>query len=302
MKLFYYQRPDGLQNFGDQLNAWLWHQLLPGFFDEDETTIFVGIGTLLNHLLPQRVSTAKQLIIFSTGVGYEKPLKGIPDHWKIYCVRGQYSANSLNLSSNLAITDAGILVRKLFKFNLPKLYSFAYMPHIHHVKSSGKFLQKICHKIGWGYINPSDSIEQILTQISQTQILLTEAMHGAIVADAFRVPWIPIITSPRILKFKWQDWCSSIHVTYKPYYLYPLIEGYPTYGRGLRSSLRAGYHWSQSLLQFPPLTPYSLEQQLLQVAQNSQPILSSQTHLEQLILQLEQQLEQVKQDFSELRT
>ncbi|MGB3533428.1 MAG: polysaccharide pyruvyl transferase family protein [Microcoleaceae cyanobacterium] len=299
MKIFYYQRPDGLPNFGDQLNTWLWQQLLPGFFDDDETTIFVGIGTLLNSLLPQRISSAKKVIIFSTGVGYEKPLTIIPQHWKIYCVRGKISAQSLNLSDDLAIADAGILIRRLFQFQMQKSYEYAYMPHINHAKFAGLFMQKACESIGWKYIDPTDPIEQVLSTINQTKILLTEAMHGAIVADALRVPWIPIITSPRILKLKWQDWCSSIHLTYKPYHLYPLIPGYPQYAKGVRSSIAACSHWSQSLLQFPPIHSSSFAQQLTKVSQAATPSLSSDIKIEQLTIKLEQKIEQLKQDLKQ---
>ncbi len=296
MKLFYYQRPDGLPNFGDQLNDWLWKQLLPNFFDADETTIFVGIGTLINHLLPQRLSSAKKVIIFSTGVGYEKPLTAIPSHWNVYCVRGKISANSLGLSTDLAIIDAGILVPRLFQSNLPKIYEYAYMPHIHHAKFSALSIQKACEAIGWKYIDPRNPIEQILSTMSQTKVLLAEAMHGAIVADALRVPWIPIITSPRILKLKWLDWCSSINIPYQPYHLYPLIPDSPQYAKGIRSSIAACSHWSQSLLQFPPINSYSFEQQLLKVSKSAKPMLSSETRIQQLTAQLEQKLEQLKQD------
>lgn len=43
MKLFYYEPGN---NFGDQLNPWLWQKLIPGILDNDETNTFVGIGTL----------------------------------------------------------------------------------------------------------------------------------------------------------------------------------------------------------------------------------------------------------------
>jgi succinoglycan biosynthesis protein ExoV len=299
MKLFYYQRPDGLSNFGDQLNPWLWERLLPGIFDDDETTVFIGIGTLLNHLLPQRVLRAQKLIIFSTGAGYEQKLTSIPECWRFYCVRGFLSARQLGLPQKLAITDGAILVRRLFKPTGGKTSSFAFMPHIHHAKVAGTAWSDICRQIGFQYIDPCWPVEKVLSAISRTRVLLAEAMHGAIVADALRVPWIPIITSPRILTFKWLDWCSSLRLTYQPYYVMPLWEFYPPSARGLRSSIRYGYYWLNWLSQ-RPLQEGShffgdqqgwMATQLEWIAHKGCLNLSDDSRIEQLTIALEEKLE-----------
>ncbi len=301
MKLFYYQRRDGLGNFGDQLNPWLWHQLLPGFFDRDETVVFVGIGTLLNNLLVQRLSKAQKLIIFSTGVGYEKKLVSISDNWQICCVRGFLSARQLGLSEELAVTDGAILVRRLFQPTGEKLSSFGFMPHIHHTKFAGTAWQEICSQIGFLYIDPSWPVEKVLSAISQTEVLIAEAMHGAIVADALRIPWIPVITSTRILEFKWHDWCSSIGLVYRPHYLIPLPEFYPRFARGVRSSLKAfqywGKCWQNSHLNYLSLLDRDKQQwyvsQLLHIAKTGCPNLSADRDIERLTMELESRLCQI---------
>ncbi|MEM8612529.1 MAG: polysaccharide pyruvyl transferase family protein, partial [Cyanobacteria bacterium P01_H01_bin.105] len=216
MKIFYYRRRDGQPNFGDELNTWLWPQLLPDFFNSDESAQFIGTGTLLNHRLLERTMAAERLIIFSSGVGYEQPLSGIPLHWYIACVRGPLSASRLKLSPKKAITDGGILVRRCFNANGKKSTSHAFMPHIHHANFADVVWKTLCEDVGISYIDPRWPIEQILEAISRTDVLLAEAMHGAIVADALRTAWIPIVTSPRILSFKWRDWCASIGVPYRP--------------------------------------------------------------------------------------
>lgn len=298
MKLFYYKRPDGIENFGDTLNAWLWPQLLPDFFDDDETVRFVGFGTLLNSTLPRSIRNAKRAIIFSTGAGYEQPLTAIPKSWEIYCVRGSLSAQKLGLPEQFAVADGAILVRRLFQQTAKKLISFSFMPHIAQALHSGKNWQRICQNIGFLYIDPCWPVEQVLSAIDGTEILLTEAMHGAIVADALRVPWIPIITSPEILEFKWYDWCFSVGLKYRPHYLALHLDSYLRYARGLRSSLRSVRHWgtflkqngSQSLSLLQDAPSQGLAGQLLRVAKTARPQLSSDDKIEQLTVDLEQRL------------
>ena len=44
MKLIYYQKN---KNFGDALNPYIFNKLIPNFFDEDPSSIFLGIGSIL---------------------------------------------------------------------------------------------------------------------------------------------------------------------------------------------------------------------------------------------------------------
>ena len=52
MKLHYCRTPSG--NFGDDLNTWLWPTLLgETFFDTNEDSLFLGVGTILNQKIPR---------------------------------------------------------------------------------------------------------------------------------------------------------------------------------------------------------------------------------------------------------
>jgi succinoglycan biosynthesis protein ExoV len=46
--------------------------------------------------------------------------------------------------------------------------------------------------------------------------VVADAMHAAIVADALRVPWVPVVLSPQSNSFKWLDWTLSLNLPYKP--------------------------------------------------------------------------------------
>ena len=272
MKLFYYQRSDGLQNFGDALNSWLWPQLLPNFFDENPQSVFIGFGTLINNLLIPRMASAKRVVLFSTGVGYEKKLQQLPAHMKVYCVRGPRSALSLGFPANMAITDGAILARDLWPSIQQQRTQVSFMPHVIHAKAAGPALRQICERLQFQYIDPTEpNLEQVLRQIDQSKLLLAEAMHGAIVADALRVPWIPIRSSVQILTFKWLDWCDSVGCPYHPRYLPPLFSTYPHFARGIRSGLKSLRYWSQSIYSAPTISLHALAQAQLGILDSSLP-------------------------------
>lgn len=292
MKLYYCKYPDGRQNFGDYLNLWLWEKVLPGILDEDEKTAFVGLGTLINDALPRRTPRAKKRVIFSTGAGYEKGMPPIDESYLIYCLRGPLSAQAINVPENLAIADGAILVRRLIPPSNRKLYKYSYMPHYNF---AGEGWKAICKNLDYGYIDPSSSIEEVLEKINQTEVLLAEAMHGAIVADALRVPWIPIKTHYTILSFKWQDWCLSMQLDYQPVSL-----------KRLHQPRGQGGGWGKVENGFDPLKPVRLMQdwarqkaaasELLKITQTNSPILSKDSHIDAVTLALEEKLEKFIQD------
>ncbi|HEY9646567.1 MAG TPA: polysaccharide pyruvyl transferase family protein [Chroococcidiopsis sp.] len=282
MKLHYYKLKTG--NFGDDLNAWLWPDRLPGIFDQDERVVFIGIGTLINDGLIERTARSHKRLVFSTGVGYGQSVPAADAFEQIYCLRGPLSAEALGVSPDLAITDGAILVRRLIAPSPTKRYRFAYMPH-HELAGEG--WRRACQQINFGYIDPRGEAKQVIAEINQTEVLLTEAMHGAIIADALRVPWIPIVTNASILPFKWNDWCRSVEVDYAPFSVARLH--HPRSQRDLTTPVRAVRDWARQR---------AAAQAVRHIAQTARPTLSRDRLIEQRTVQLEEKIQQFKDDFA----
>ena len=74
MKLHYFRSRHG--NFGDDLNGWIWPELLPGLWDEGEDGVtFVGISTTVGGGFPHGFevqivgpSSARQVLLHLTAV------------------------------------------------------------------------------------------------------------------------------------------------------------------------------------------------------------------------------------------
>ncbi len=238
----------------------------------ESSPVFVGAGTLLNKkLLNNKLlsdgllsdgllsdgtighsSLTTKLVIFGTGVGYELPLSAIPIAWDIRCLRGPLSAQRLGLPANKAITDSGLLIAQVFETSgqqTDQRASCSFMPHVSHANIAAENWQRISQQAGVRYIDPRWTVEKILQAIAASDRLLTESLYGAIAAEALRIPWIPVVSSPRIYSFKWQDWCASLNLFYHPYRLPPL-KAYSRY----HQSLQAARHWLEAVLEGPVST------------------------------------------------
>src|SRR5207237_10228278 len=58
---------------------------------------------------------------------------------------------------------------------------------------------------GLTFVSPEWPVAQVFGYFARAQLVVTEAMHGAIIADALRIPWVPVKISPELDEFKWRS-------------------------------------------------------------------------------------------------
>jgi succinoglycan biosynthesis protein ExoV len=193
-------------NFGDELNTILWPSLLPGFFDEDPTIRFLGIGSVLDQRHP---SDAIKLVAGSGYGGYERKPQ-LDSRWIIHWVRGPRSAAVLGLPAELGLGDPAVLLPATLGLSLPGGNAIGFMPHFESA-ARGAWGQAAA-QAGMQLIDPRDDPMTVLQAIGQCKLLLSEALHGVIVADALRVPWVPVRPLVRVHRAKWQDWADTMEL------------------------------------------------------------------------------------------
>ena len=274
MRLYYFRGCDGTTNFGDELNVYLWPYFVPSGFDRDDGTQFVGIGTLLNDRLPP----ASRTVVFGAGVGYY----GAPrrdNSWEVYCVRGPLSARALGLPMDAAVTDPAALIMRIEQPAIAgrTRWTRAFMPHW---QSEADEWKRVCLMTGIGFIDPRWPTDRVLEALRSTDLLMTEAMHGAIVADALRIPWVPVRTRLEIKSFKWEDWCGSLEIEYSAHEL-PTIWPPPRKPDFLQRARR----WAKRA---------QAARALARIATRARPLLSREAVLESRVRQLEDRLERLK--------
>jgi succinoglycan biosynthesis protein ExoV len=216
MQPFYYTVST---NFGDYMNSWLWPALIPEMLDRKDDIRLVGIGSLLSRNL-DLVQGRK--VIFGTGSGYSSPpSREQARNWLIYCVRGPLTAGLMGLDPALAVTDGAWLINQIPGYaELPAARSgTVFVPHW----TSAQFgnWNPICQAASISYVNPLWDCARVFSNIAHAELAIVESLHGAIIADYYRTPWIPVFSPSRILKFKWLDWCKSLDLEYVPYHLPP---------------------------------------------------------------------------------
>jgi len=273
MRLYYYKGPGGVGNFGDELNPYLWDRLLPDLDQRGSPDwLFVGIGTLLNDRLPK----ASRTMVFGSGVGYGTGVPTPDSSWQIYFVRGPRSAAALGLPPHFGLTDPAILVSRVWRERLATRTRCSFMPHFYNANS---WIESFCQEKEIEYIDPRWPVETVLRAITETRVLLAEAMHGAIVADALRVPWIPVCSAPGVLTFKWLDWCDSIGLPYSPQSTASL---WAPSREGRLGSARA---WAKATI---------VGHQLRRIARTVRPCLSSDRTSQDLLAAVERKLDEFR--------
>ncbi len=206
MKMFFYRGKH--ENFGDELNHWLWPQILPDFFDEDESDLFLGIGSILYDNFDPGI----RKIVFGSGWGGYTKAPTLDDKWTVYFVRGKKTAQELGVDERLGIGDSGILIRSLWDASkVEKRHAVSFIPHYESAMYGA--WEKVCAKAGIHFIDPRWSVEKVLQEISASEKVISEAMHGVIISDALRVPWRAIVPLDPANRAKWYDWASALDVS-----------------------------------------------------------------------------------------
>jgi succinoglycan biosynthesis protein ExoV len=221
MRLFYYKAEKG--NFGDDLNELLWGRLLGDLLRRNDSAVFVGIGSIFDTRLDL---IKERKIIFGTGIASQRRLPTIDSSYDIRFLRGPISARAVG-EDDKWISDSALAVRLISWPEVEPIRDVGFMPHF----LSLPFLNwpKVCKDIGLHLISPQLPAEQTIAELRSCKRIITEAMHGAIVCDAFRVPWLRVTINSwqredfDISCLKWLDWGLSVRADVTPVHLEPLL-------------------------------------------------------------------------------
>ncbi len=199
-------------NFGDDLNGCLWPALAPDLFDADGKDGFLGIGTVIG--MP--VSGVRTLHAFGSGIGNNRLEQWRGQTVRYWCVRGPISARLLGIAPDLAITDGAVLTPTVDGFPTAATGGggTVIVPHWETLDHPG--WPAVAAATGFELIDPRADPRHVVARIARADLVLAEAMHGAIIADTYGIPWIAFATSKNFGSTKWVDWAMSLGLTLIP--------------------------------------------------------------------------------------
>jgi hypothetical protein len=202
MKMFYFRGP--CPNFGDELNAWLWPKLIPGLLDDDPAVRLLGIGSILFDTFAPGVLK----VVFGSGFGGYTAAPRLDPSWFVYFVRGPHTASALGLDPGFGLGDSATLIRAARPPPVPKRYRIAFVPHWESLAYGA--WQEAAARAGLHLIDVRWPVDTVLDHMLASEVLICEAMHGAVVADALRIPWIAVQPLMQVNRAKWHDWAESL--------------------------------------------------------------------------------------------
>lgn len=196
----------------------MWPQLLPEVFDNDVQTVFLGIGSIIGlHEFPD--NTRKVVFGAAFVPEYAKAKPDLSKNWDVHFVRGPRTARFLGLPEDMGLGDPAVLLASLLKDRSRTREFISFMPHWESI-TRGNW-QRVCEIAGITFIDPCGTVEDVLNQLLRTDLLITEAMHGAIVADALRIPFVPVLPINRRHRAKWADWAETVDIALPNHRLWP---------------------------------------------------------------------------------
>lgn len=209
MKVFYHETPGG--NVGDDLNAVLWQRLIPELAELGTADWLVGIGTILDERLN---ALEGRRIVMGSGLRIAGD-RNFTGDIRFAAVRGLLTARELRLGSGVALGDPGFLVDRLWQRKpLVADGPVGLVPHVYSERWSA--ISQAAQDAGFKVISPTLPLEQFLEQLGACSRVFCESLHGAIFADALRIPWARsricshYYEGDGVSEFKWRDAFSIV--------------------------------------------------------------------------------------------
>ena len=141
-------------------------------------------------MLDARHAPAAIKLVAGAGYGGYQPLARLDENWRVHWVRGPHTAALLGLPAVTRGRRSGHAAANAGWRAAQNAAAIGFMPHFESLARGA--WPEAAALAGIALIDPRGDPAEIIPASGACRLLLTEAMHGAIVADALRVPWVAL--------------------------------------------------------------------------------------------------------------
>ena len=173
-----------------------------------EERILAGLGSFLGYYGDYPIS--------DWGTGFEPGYlnriarlnPGSRQDWEYHAVRGHLTKTVLGIKNDVVIGDAALVMPVFYNPTVLNENPKRYFRHYSNNSNPNITNEFIIHSTR---MDPLKAIDLI----TNSQFVFTEALHVAILAQAYGVPWAWSLNKHKRAMFKWFDWFSSLSIASK---------------------------------------------------------------------------------------
>lgn len=218
LKVYWWQPPNGGHNLGDELTPFL----LQHVFGVEHCRVpraeadLLSTGSILQWMWDKPELRNRERPVSIVGAGLMHPWLpyDTPIPARIYSVRGYLTRQLLGdwVGDRVLLGDPGLLAAAGQRVSYKRAHRYGVVAHLSQTGSS-RFAQALAGLKDYTVISfNSDQVPSVLEKMASCDIILSQGLHGLILADALGIPnaWINIGPIHRASAFKFYDYFSSV--------------------------------------------------------------------------------------------
>lgn len=191
----------GRPNFGDDVNPTFFERLTGHrirLAADRSRPHLLGAGSILERATPESIVCGSGFL--------EDPQGARPLPRRLVAVRGERSLAAFRSAGEVLLGDPLVLVDAFVK-PVPKAHRFGLVPHVTSVNRWRSLTTR-----GLALIDPADEPWRVIEAIASCDAILSQSLHGLIVADALGIPNAWITPSDAMVggRFKFDDYFSTL--------------------------------------------------------------------------------------------
>ncbi|MBS7546129.1 polysaccharide pyruvyl transferase family protein [Ancylobacter oerskovii] len=225
ISIFHWRAKETLGNFGDALTLLYQARMFEGPCLFRTGTVHL-VGSVISDRQiaktsargPHEDAGPGRAVFWGCGKRDAKPLPPLAERRAIFLgIRGEHSRLALDLPRNTPLGDTALLLPKFYTpaVNPETAGKVLWVPHVHHPKVTVETLGTDMDSVIMSPAIPNTvaACEAFIDAIASARFVMANAMHAAVVALAYGVPFAFWSGKYLDVPFKWQDFASGVGFT-----------------------------------------------------------------------------------------